>query len=1030
MNKYPCISCRKPVKSNQNAILCVSCDKWAHLSCSSASNELFLSENDWICNICLLNELPNDLDISVTESYTTPPNLPKYNQPDVIFEQAKISGCLNIAHLNVSSLLKNIDEIRHLMNNNKIHILGLSETRLDDSVLDNEIRIDDYNIIRLDRKRTGGGIILYVHESVQFVTHHDFAVANLELLCIEILIPKQKPFMLVYWYRPPDSSRDILDKFQSLIEQVDSRSLDYVLMGDFNCDLLKTPPSSQTNHLNHIVEDFDLKQFVSKPTRVTPSTATLIDVLFSSNHDKVRFCDVVPISLSDHYMVIATWGKSRPPPANHKYIVSRDLKKIDMNKLKEDLSKVSWDDVLSESDVDNAYQNFETKFNNVLNDHAPIRKKRVRNKETPWMNRSIMQKMRERDKMKKQAKSSGCETQWKQYRKLRNQVTAMIRAAKRSYISESIVRNRGDSAAMWKSLRYIIPSKKKSTSINKLVFSGNDIVGYKNIASSLNEFFVNVSSRRKGNVQFGNDMKKYLKRSTSSFKFKAVSSADVLDCVMSISSNKATGLDQIPAGIIKDTMDAILTPLLHIMNLSLTTGKVPQQWKIGRVTPLHKGGSLTDPSNYRPICVLPVLSKVLEKLVFKQVYAYLTDNNLLTKCQHGFRPKHSTSTALINVVEDFQVSIDNGEVVAVVTLDLEKAFDLMPQDILIEKLKYLGFDDLAIEWFRQYFKLRKQVTTVNGNSSPVTLIESGVPQGSILGPLLFILMLNDLPEVVKQCKVSLYADDTCLYFSAKDPNILESIINTELSSLSDWFFHNHLLLNVKKCNFMLIGTKAKLRHFDSVKININGTRLGRVTECKYLGVTLDENLSWKAHINQVRNKSLGSLYLLKRSRSFIDEKTALLLYKTIIQSHFDYCSITWMNGNLCDLQRLQTLQNRALRVVLGVDAQYNREALYNTLKIDRLNERWKKQAVTQIHKAIYNLLPESLCSRIALREKYYNVRNNDTIVSLPKPRTNILKRSPFYSASKLFNKLPQNIRIIDNIRSFTKAIQKVNFNIL
>ena len=279
---------------------------------------------------------------------------------------------------------------------------------------------------------------VYIHESVQFVTRHDFVVESLEVLCIEIHVPKQKPFLLIYWYRPPDSLIDTFDKFENLIEQVESKSLDYVLMGDVNCDLLKTPPSSQTYRLIRIVEDFDLKQFVSKPTRVTPSTATLIDVLYSSNHNKIPFCDVVPIGLSDHYMILASWGNSRPPPANHKYILSRNLKKIDMSKFKEDLSKVSWEDVLCENDVDNAYLNFETKFNNILNKHAPIRKKSVRNKETPWMNAHIMQKMRERDKMKSQAKSSGCENQWNMYRQLRNQVTAMVRAAKRSYTCESI----------------------------------------------------------------------------------------------------------------------------------------------------------------------------------------------------------------------------------------------------------------------------------------------------------------------------------------------------------------------------------------------------------------------------------------------------------------------------------------------------------------------------------------------------------------------------------------------------------------
>ena len=237
------------------------------------------------------------------------------------------------------------------------------------------------------------------------------------------------------------------------------------------------------------------------------------------------------------------------------------------------------------------------------------------------------------------------------------------------------------------------------------------------------------------------------------------------------------------------------------------------------------------------------------------------------------------------------------------------------------------------------FFMRKQLTTVNGNISPLSLIHSGVPQGSILGPLLFIMMMNDLPNVVKKSKVSLYADDTCLYFAARDPMELQTTLNHELSLLNEWFFHNHLLLNVNKSKYILIGTKSALRKCTNIGININGIMLERVNTCKYLGVQIDENLNWKSQINQVRIKANGSFQLLKRVRTFIDYDTALLVYKTIIQPHFDYCSIIWMNGNSTDLQRLQILQNRALRVVLGVDARYNREALYNTVGVDRLEER-------------------------------------------------------------------------------------------
>jgi len=261
------------------------------------------------------------------------------------------------------------------------------------------------------------------------------------------------------------------------------------------------------------------------------------------------------------------------------------------------------------------------------------------------------------------------------------------------------------------------------------------------------------------------------------FNFSHVSYDDIETCVTAIPSNKATGLDALPCVIIKDSLPYIIKPLTHIINISLNGGCVPSEWKRARITPLFKGGDQTNPMNYRPISVLSVLSKVLEKIVFKQVYKYLDANNILISNQYGFRPNYSTSLALFELTENIRKDIDTGHVVALVTKDLEKAFDMLSHDILIRKLKYYGFSDQVIKWFSDYFQLRRQVTLINGNESNPTFVKHGVPQGSILGPLLFILYLNDLPRVIKHCKISLYADDTCVYLASKDPAQLQEMLN-------------------------------------------------------------------------------------------------------------------------------------------------------------------------------------------------------------------------------------------------------------
>ena len=259
--------------------------------------------------------------------------------------------------------------------------------------------------------------------------------------------------------------------------------------------------------------------------------------------------------------------------------------------------------------------------------------------------------------------------------------------------------------------------------------------------------------------------------------------------------NKAAGLDNLPTSVLKDTLPLIVKPLCHVLNLSLAQGKIPEAWKLARVSPIFKGGDVTDPLNYRPISVLPVMSKVLERLVFNQLYKYLNDNNLLTDSQFGFRPKFSTLLALITITENIRKALDEGLTVGFVTLDLKKAFDLIPHEVIIEKLRKYGVDSESLAWFKDYLTLRKQVTV--GNLSEPRHMTCGVPQGSILGPLLFIITINDIVKAVKHCTVSLYADDTCLYYASSNPLDLEKYVNEDLNSISKWFNCNGLLLNEK-----------------------------------------------------------------------------------------------------------------------------------------------------------------------------------------------------------------------------------------
>ena len=725
-------------------------------------------------------------------------------------------------------------------------------------------------------------------------------------------------------------------------------------------------------------------------------------------------------------MVFFSWGKSKTQSnGNHCYISSRNVKKIDIVRFIDDLNKISLDETLQKTSTHEAYDTWVSKIRSLLDKHAPIKRKRVRSKNSPWMTSEILNLIREREKAKHNAKRINTNEEWSKVKRLRNQVTSLVRKTKRKYVTDNIKKNIGNATVMWKVLKELIPSSKSTTRVKKIIYDGIEHTGHKNVANVLNDHFSTLALKKRQDVHFKDDPLQFVPKVSTTFHFTVTTTEEVQKLIDKTPRNKATGLDTIPICILKDTLPVILKSFCHLVNLSLKEGIIPTEWKCAKITPLFKGGDPANPANYRPISVLPVASKILEKIVFKQAYSYLNNNNLLIKNQFGFRPKFSSEMALLNLTENINKAIDDGKVVAIVTLDLLKAFDMVPFDILIKKLKLFGFSENVIQWFVNYFTQRKQSTVVNGNKSEESEVNCGVPQGSILGPLLFIMYMNDLPQVIRNCKVSLYADDTCIYFASNDPGELEKAINDDLSAISDWLLHNKLMLNVKKCQYMIISSKRNCKKFANLNIKIENTSLEKVNKCKYLGVVIDSDLSWKPQVENVKSKVLRNFHVLRRARQFIDQSTALTLYNTMVQPHFEYCSTIWMKPNSSQIKRLQILQNRALRIVLKVDYHHNRKDLYQRLEVDCLNAKLKKDLVIIIYKILNDLFPEFLSSQPILKLSNYNLRNISQKVQLPRPNSRFCKNSTIYLAAQLFNNLPEPVRKEIKFTRFLKDVDSI-----
>ena len=1038
--RYPCIICERTVKNNQNALLCVICSSWCHLSCNTSNQSAFESDSDWICDVCAFKELPfddNEHQGNSDFSYTDPDasiiingssNNIDTTESDIEEEIKQISNYkgLKLIHLNCTSVMKNIDELRILHAKTQPDIFALSETHISDLIHDSELKISGYNIVRKDRDRHGGGVAAYIKTDLNYVIREDLTENGLELLTVELQFSHMKNVICIVWYRPPNSGVQVFEKFRNVLQKLDDMNCDYVILGDINCNMQPETRSWQTNKLLEIVDSFNLSQIIDTPTRVTKDTASILDLIITNRHEKIDKSGVLPISMSDHYLVYCTWGKKRNTKQNscHKYKLLRDFKHFDVNAYIADVKQINWDDIQQCKDMNNAYDTFIERLMVITEKHAPLKKRRIRKQESPWMTSEILDFIRERNFQKKKAIKYKKDDDWTEYKCLRNQVTKKIRKAKADFIVKSVEVSKGNSKQIWKSLKTLMPSKKDNEN-NIVIEDHNGILqNREEIANRFNNFFVDIGvsiqEQRCENYNY-DDHEQFVHITPATFRLQSVSDQNVREVLMTIPDKKACGNDNLSVTLLKPVVEFILKPLVYLINLSLTTGEVPLSLKSARVIPIYKSGKRTDMTNYRPISILPVITKIVEKLVFNQLYTFLNDNNIINVNQSGFRPHHSTLSALLNVTEDWLHSMDKGEMIGMVTIDLQKAFDTVDHSVLLNKLRLNGLDQHACKWFRNYLSNRAQFTVVNGVQSSPQIIKCGVPQGSNLGPLLFLIFINDLPNCLKNCVVSLYADDTCIYYASNTVQDIENYLNQDLRNISDWLSCNRLALNTKKCETMLIGSKKRIRG-KNVDVFIDNKKLNQVTVCKYLGVYLDNSLDWDKHVKHLCKSTVKNLYLLKRIRHCISQKTALLFYKSIAQSKLDYCDVVWNNMKKQNIKKLQILQNRLLKTVIRVENRYSTRLLYENLCLDTLVERRKNHVLCIMYKIADQSTPDYLLSKFNFKYTSYSLRNAPRIFTLPRIKTCFKKKSLSYYGAKLWNELPVETKYKQTYYTFKSSL--------
>ncbi len=947
---------------------------------------------------------------------------------------------VSIFHVNIRSLNAHHDELLQLMItlNYSFDVIVLSEICNFNIAIYGNL-LPDFNFVyEVPSQSNIGGVGIFIRNSFSFIKRDDLNLISKgsedKTECLFIEVFKNNYHCIVGGlYRHPN--QNIENFSMSLEASIQSKSLprniDCFLLGDLNINLLNYQSHTGTKIFLDMLNTYNFLPLTTLPTRLTDTTATLIDHIYyrsainlSHSNSSHSFTGILTVDISDHLANFVILQKCSKITNYAERPLIRIFSQRNKEMFEEEIMKYDWIKlVYSAHDADSAYNNFSLSLTTAYEKSFPlIPISRKRYKDKKWITSGLITASEHKNRLYKRWIKTKNKCDREKYMLYKKVYTKLLKSAESNYYKMTFDSKLNTTKSLWNKINNLCckdtKNSKNKLSILKLSINGNAITDSKVMSEELNNYFCGVGAELAKNLalpKLNLDFKHFLPPSKlNSFVCDSISCKEIKNTIERLKSKKSCGPDSINANFILEFNECLVQPLHHIFNLSITSGIFPSLLKIAKVLPVYKKGDRQSVSNYRPISLLNTFSKIFESIIGDRLTRFLIKYDILYKYQFGFRKKHSTKLALLDSMDMILGVLNENKFVAAIFMDLSKAFDSLDRDILLCKLYNYGIRGSMHSWFKSYLSNRNQYVTINDSNSVMQNVEYGVPQGSVLGPLLFLLYINDLGSIPKlEFSPKIFADDTNVFVYSSNLSDLKIKCQHTINIISDWMLANRLTINCDKTNYMIFSPSKAAVESSDISLYINASQIKKVTVTKYLGIHIDENLDWKIHIQdicQTLRKYVGVFYKLSQK---LPIRVLKMLYFALIYPRILYAIEIYANTYMTYLHDLFVLNNRILRIMQHKSFRVPTIDLYKSFNTLPVHKLFQYQLILHAHAIKFN--SESL-------PKFFlanNLRNNDihthnTRTSQDFHRISITSiygnkiSSNIYA--KLWNSLPKNIK--------------------